>query len=79
MKKLFFLFYMLSILCCSPEKRNCGDIVQKYSKNGKYFFALTAIGGDSGTDGGPGDVFGDTEVTKEIYNSYNVGDGYCLE
>ena len=77
MKKLFLLLMFISLVSCL-EKKNCGKIVQKYTESGKYFFAMTAIGGGGGVDGN-GDVFGDAEVSKKIYESFNIDDEYCIE
>lgn len=79
MKKLFVLILFVSLVSC-VEKKSCGEIVQKYTDNGKYYFAMRAIGGSSGNDDiGGGDVFGDAEVSKKIYESYKVGEEYCIE
>ena len=77
MKKLLLLLLLISLVSCL-EKKSCGKIVQKYIDNGKYYFAMTAIGGGGGVDGN-GDVFGDAEVSKKIYESFNVDDDYCIE
>ena len=38
MKKLFILMLFVSLVSC-VEKKSCGEIVQKYTDNGKYYFA----------------------------------------
>ena len=81
MKALKFLFpvlFFLLIYC--GDDRNCGEIVQKFTENGKYYFAMIAFGGSSSNSDDPsgGDVFGDAEVTLEVYNSFNIGDEYCI-
>ena len=58
----------------TPEKEN----VLRVNSGGKYFFAMTAIGGGGGVDGN-GDVFGDAEVSKKNYESFNIGEEYCIE
>ena len=81
MKALKFLLPVLFFLLIScGDDRNCGEIVQKFSENGKYYFAMIAFGGSSSNSDDPsgGDVFGDAEVTLEVYNSFNIGDEYCV-
>ena len=62
MKKLLLIILFISIISCI-EQKSCGEIVQKYIEGGKYFFAMTAIGGGGGIDGN-GDVFGDAEAVS---------------
>jgi hypothetical protein len=79
MKKLFILILFISLVSC-VKKKSCGEIVQKYNGNGKYYFAMRAIGSSSGNDDiGGGDVFGDAEVSKKIYEPFKVGEEYCIE
>ena len=81
MKALKFLFPVLFFFFFScGDDRNCGEIVQKFTENGKYYFAMIAFGGSSSNSDDPsgGDVFGDAEVTLEVYNSFNIGDEYCV-
>ena len=82
MKVLKFLFLVLFFLFIScGDDRNCGEIVQKFTKNGKYYFAMIPFGGSSPNSDGQsgGDVFGDTEVTLDVYNSFNIGYNYCVD
>ena len=80
MKALKFLFPVLFFLLIScGDDRNCGEIVQKFTQDGKYYFAMIAFGGSSSSDDpSGGNVYGDTEVTLEIYNSHNIGEEYCI-
>ena len=80
MKALKFLFPVLFFLLIScGDDRNCGEIVQKFTQDGKYYFAMIAFGGSSSSDDpSGGNVYGDTEVTLETYNSYNIGEEYCI-
>jgi len=81
LKALKFLLPVLFFLLIScGDDRNCGEIVQKFTENGKYYFAMIAFGGSSSNSNDPsgGDVFGDAEVTLEVYNSFNIGDEYCV-
>ena len=82
MKKLILLLLFIPLVFSCLEKKSCGKIVQKYTDNGKYYFAMRAIGkGGASGDGNPigSDVFGDAEVSKKIYESFNVDDDYCIE
>lgn len=80
MKALKFLFTVLLFLLIScGDDRDCGEIVQKFTQDGKYYFAMIAFGGSSSSDDpSGGNVYGDTEVTLEIYNSHNIGEEYCI-
>ena len=72
MKKIIFLFFLIFISC---DSNDCGDIVDKYERDGKYFFTLTR--GNSNNNNSEGG--GQSEVTKETYESFSVGQEYCLE
>lgn len=80
MKALKFLFTVLLFLLIScGDDRDCGEIVQKFTQDGKYYFAMIAFGGSSSSDDpSGGNVYGDTEVTLETYNSHNIGEEYCI-
>ena len=81
MKKLIFLLLFSPLVSCL-EKKSCGKIVQKYTDNGKYYFAMRAFGGGGVSgEGKPAgaDVFGDAEVSKKTYESFDVDDDYCIE
>ena len=79
MKKLLLLLLFIPLVSCI-EKKSCGEIVQKYTDNGKYYFAMRAIAGSSGNnDSGGGPVFGDAEVSKKNYELFKVGEEYCIE
>ena len=72
MKKFLFIISLFFISCAD---NNCGDIVDKYERDGKYFFTLTrGNNNNNNSEGG-----GQAEVTKETYESFSVGQEYCLE
>ena len=73
MKKLFLLFFIVLLSCVSND---CGDIVDKYENNGKYFFTLVSNSGNSDDNNEGG---GQAEVSKETYDSFNVGQEYCID
>tara|TARA_B100000925_G_C21901719_1_gene427392 strand:- start:402 stop:641 length:240 start_codon:yes stop_codon:yes gene_type:complete len=79
LKKLLFIS-LIVFFSCSKNKK-CGEIVQKYIQNDKYYFAMIAINSSNNSNNttGGGDVFGDAEVSIEIYNSFEIGDEYCIE
>ena len=71
---LFFLFF------CCDDIDECGDITQKYTQNGRYYFVIIVDSGSSGGAGenpGGGVAYADAEVNLETYNSFNVGDEFC--
>ena len=72
--KIFLGIYFLIFLSCSLLEKSCGEIVRKYIQDDNYFFAMKAFGGNNESD----DVYGDVEITKEIYNSFEIGDQYCV-
>ena len=72
--KVFIGIYFFIFFSCSLNK-SCGEIIRKYNSDGNYFFAMKAFGGNSDAD----DVYGDVEITKEIYESYDIGDEYCVD
>ena len=80
MKALKFLFPVLFFLFIScGDDRDCGEIVQKFTQDGKYYFAMIAFEGSSSSDDpSGGNVYGDTEVTLETYNNYDIGEEYCI-
>ena len=71
MKKFLFISF-LSILSCNDN--DCGDIVDKYERDGKYFFTL--IRGNSNNNNSEGG--GQAEVSRETYDSFNIGEEYCI-
>ncbi len=71
MKELL-IFFILFIFSCT-SKKDCGDIAQKFNVDGIYYFALTAFGAAD-----IGDIYGDVEVSKEVYEAFNIGEQYCI-
>ena len=71
MKKIFFISLFL-ILSCNDN--DCGDIVDKYERDGKYFFTLIrGISNNNNSEGG-----GQAEVSKETYDTFDIGEEYCI-
>ena len=71
--KNFLLLFILFVFSCTIKK-DCGDVAQKFILDGNYYFALAAFGGDDQS----GDIYGDVEVSKEVYDSFNIGEQYCI-
>ena len=70
--KKFLLLILLIIVSCNDN--DCGDIVDKYERDGKYFFTLIrGISNNNNSEGG-----GQAEVSRETYNSFNTGEEYCI-
>ena len=74
MKKFLFISLLL-ILSCNDN--DCGDIVDKYVTDGKYFFTLVSSSGSPSNENSEGG--GQAEVTREVYESFGVGDEYCIK
>ena len=71
MKKFLFISFLL-ILACNDN--DCGDIVDKYERDGKYFFTLTRGNNNNNNSQGGGQA----EVSRETYESFNIGEEYCI-
>ena len=79
MKKYGFL--LLLFWQCAPEER-CGDIIDKVTINGNYYFVLNAANSvfvgtsDDLTSYLPdGAVSG--QVSEAVYNDFSIGEEYC--
>tara|TARA_S200000501_G_scaffold351872_1_gene370190 strand:- start:334 stop:552 length:219 start_codon:yes stop_codon:yes gene_type:complete len=71
MKKKIFISLFLLLSC---NDNDCGDIVDKYERDGKYFFTLiSGISNNNNSEGG-----GQAEVSRETYESFNIGEEYCV-
>ena len=76
-KKIILITYLFFISCDTSNE--CGDIIDKYTTlTGKYYFTLVNRSGAQ-TSSNIGGAGGEAEVTKEVYDSFNIGDEYCLE
>ena len=84
MKKLFLFLMMLSFLNCQKEDERCGQIIQKVAQNAVYYFVLQTDEnirsyGDQNLPSIPDDGVRQGSVSKEVYESFEVGDEYCAE
>ena len=76
----FFLPFLFTLFFSCNDIDECGDITQKYTQDGRYYFVIIVDSGSSGgVDENPGGGIGyaDAEVNLETYNSFNVGDEFC--
>ena len=79
MKKFLLPILFILVFSCD-DIDECGDITQKYTQDGKYYFVIIVDSGSSGGTGenpGGGVAYADAEVNLETYNSFNVGDEFC--
>lgn len=51
--------------------------MDKYIVDGQYFFTLISQSGNNNNENSDGG--GQAEVSREIYNSFNIGEEYCIE
>ncbi len=84
MKKLLIFNFIILFLNCQKEDSRCGQIIQKVTQGGNYYFVLQTddnIGsyGDIDTPSIPDDGVRQGSVTKESYERFNVGDEFCSE
>ncbi len=80
---ILILLFVLFLNC--NKKDDCVKIEEKKEINGEYYFYFKAnMSGTSYTDnqgntysGSSEDRWGSGKVSKEVYDSHNVGDEYC--
>ena len=84
MKKLILLFTSFLFICCQSSNEKCEQIIQKEIIESNYYFVLQtdefidyyntpqdATLPDNGVRQGA--------VSKETYDSFEIGDEYCSE
>ena len=69
---------MLYILSCSVSNR-CGEIVSKVEEDDRYLFVLRFNDNTNFSNDFNGILESEVEVNLNIYQSFNVGDKYCVE
>ena len=74
--KLIRIFFFIFLFSCT-KKEECITIEDKYESNGSYYFYFlnNTINNNNSLDVDP---LGTGKVSKEIYESYKVGDKYCF-
>ena len=82
MRHLLSLIIVLLLVshCTTPEK--CGEIYDKVSRDGRYFFILDAnYSFDVSTDNDNASFLPDNrlsgEVTRSVYKAFSIGEEYC--
>ena len=84
MRKLILLFTSFLFICCQSSNEKCGQIIQKEIIESNYYFVLQTDEfinyyntpqdptlPDNGVRQGA--------VSKETYDSFEIGDEYCSE
>lgn len=84
MKRLFFFILMFALSNCQKEDDRCGQIIQKVTQNSVYYFILQTDDyqnryTDPDLPGIPDDGVRQGSVSKENYDSFQVGEDYCSE
>ena len=79
----YILIFLISLFFNCKKNDDCIEIEEKRDINGEYYFYFRGtISGVGGTPAGPEDGFsedrlGSGKVSKEIYDSHEIGDQYC--
>jgi len=76
----YILIFLISLFFNCKKNNDCIEIEEKRDINGEYYFYFRgSIGGVGGTneDGFSEDRWGSGEVSKEVYDSHEIGDQYC--
>ena len=82
MRGMFFsVFLMFVFIQCKPQEK-CGEIYDKVTQNGRYFFILDAnYSFDVSTQNDPTGFLPDNQLSGEVnratYNQFSIGDEYC--
>ena len=84
MKKTLLIGLFLSLYCCQKPDDKCGQVIQKKMINNKYYFVLQTeeyvhYYSNPSNPTIPDDGVRQGAVTKEVYDSFSVGDTYCSE
>ena len=76
--KCFLTIFLLLTLSCSVSNR-CGEIVSKVEEDDRYLFVLRFNDNTNLSNDFNGILESEVEVNLNIYQSFNVGDKYCVE
>ena len=84
MKKILFIGVLISLNCCQKPDEKCGQIIQKTMISEKYYFILQTdenihYYSNPSNPTIPDDGIRQGAVTKEVYDSFSVGEKYCTE
>lgn len=77
-----FLICFFIVLCACGENEKCGEIYDKVSRNGRYFFIFDAnFSYDVSTSNDIASFVPDNrlsgEVSQSVYNQFSIGEEYC--
>ena len=76
--KCFLTIFFLFIFSCSVTNR-CGEIISKVEEDDRYLFVLRFNDNANFSNDFNGILESEVEVNLNIYQSFNVGDKYCVE
>jgi len=76
--KCFLTIFFLFTFSCSVSNR-CGEIVSKVEEDDRYLFVLRFNDNTNFSNDFNGILESEVEVNLNIYQSFNVGDKYCVE
>jgi hypothetical protein len=84
MRKLILFGIILILSSCQNNNEKCGQIIQKAINNSIYYFIIQTDNDsnnyyDENSPRIPDDGIRQGSVSKEIYNSFKIGDEYCSE
>lgn len=75
------VFFLILLTACS-ENEKCGEIYDKVSREGRYFFIFDAnFSFDVSTENDIASFIPDNrlsgEVNESVYNQFSIGEQYC--
>ena len=85
MRKLILFGIILILYSCQNDDEKCGQIIQKAINNSIYYFIIQTDNDsnnnyyDENSPGIPDDGIRQGSVSEEIYNSFEIGDEYCMD
>jgi len=82
MKQIQFIIVLFLFWGCQKEDDRCGTIIQKTSQGDSYIFVLQTdlnfIGyGEENLPNIPDEGVRQGRVSKEVFESFELGDEYC--
>ena len=82
MRGMFFSIFLMLLFTQCKQQEKCGEIYDKVTQNGRYFFILDAnYSFDVSTQNDPTGFLPDNrlsgEVNRATYNQFSIGDEYC--
>ena len=80
MRGMFFSVLLMFLFAQCKPKEKCGEIYDKVTQNGRYFFILDANIASMFNANDPTGFLPDnrlSEVNRATYNQFSIGDEYC--